>query len=819
MLSVDKRGIEEILMEQGIISIDSFKKVRELQKQSGHEIEEILLKEGLATRIEILKARAVKMQVDFVDLSGVNIRNSTVPKLIAGLMAKRYRIIPIEESNTSVTVAMQDPTDIFVLDDLKLVTAKEIKPVYADIREIERLIDDNYFPEKQFQAAQQARQQMTGRESGIVMNNDMEETHVMPDLPGIHGEVLPDLPGIHGEVHVEQPLMQRENQHKSLKMNTMKDIAEPQMQRDRLGRLMVRSGVITDDQLSHALGIQSKKGGMIGEILVSEGIITKKTLLGFLEVQIGVTFVDLSDVEIDEDVLKSVGANLCRRYCLIPIERESIYLKVAMSDPLNIFTVDDLRLATGAEIIPLLADSDEILVLLDKYYPEIVDEPVTELDDIGGVDDLVEASRPANISGGMDSEFMKINQEVTVEMDLEKNTESDVLDISNVSNSPIVKMVNMIFSKAVQCGTSDIHIEPYEDCVMLRYRVDGQLIEIMKYDKKVLMSLVSRIKIISGLNIAEKRLPQDGRITMKIENRNFDLRVSVLPTHFGEKIVIRISDKEGFQASKEKLGFFEDDLAKFEDIMSHPHGIVLVTGPTGSGKTTTLYAALRELAKPSVNVLTVEDPIENVVRGVNQVQVNVKAGLTFASALRSFLRQDPDIIMLGEIRDGETAEIATKAAITGHLVLSTLHTNDAPSSITRIIDMGIEPFMVSSSIVGVIAQRLVRRLCPKCKELYDPDESEQEILHIEPKEKVDIYRAVGCEACNQTGYKGRIAVYEIMTVNREIREVVARQESVRVLRDAALKNGMVSIRENCVRLVRAGISTVEELLKVSFGKE
>jgi len=338
----------------------------------------------------------------------------------------------------------------------------------------------------------------------------------------------------------------------------------------------------------------------------------------------------------------------------------------------------------------------------------------------------------------------------------------------------------------------------------------------MKYKKNILPSLVARIKIISGLNIAEKRVPQDGRIGMKFHGREYDMRVSVLPTMFGEKIVIRIADKEGFNVSKLDLGFFEDDMEKFDEIISNPHGIVLVTGPTGSGKSTTLYTALKELCKPNVNILTVEDPVESTIRGINQVQVNVKAGLTFATALRSFLRQDPDIIMVGEIRDGETAEIATRAAITGHLVFSTLHTNDAASSVTRMIDMGIEPFLLSSSLVGLIAQRLVRRLCPNCKEPVEVDDNIKDVLNLKDDEEVTVFKAKGCEQCNNTGYKGRIAVYEILKVNREIRELISKNANSDAIKDMAIKHGMKTLRMNSARLVKSGTTTIEEMMRIAY---
>jgi len=377
----------------------------------------------------------------------------------------------------------------------------------------------------------------------------------------------------------------------------------------------------------------------------------------------------------------------------------------------------------------------------------------------------------------------------------------------------------MIFQKSIANRASDIHIEPYEDCVMVRYRVDGQLIELMKHDKKILAPLVARIKIISSLNIAEKRVPQDGRISIALNKKNYDMRVSTLPAIHGEKVVIRIADKEAFNVTKKELGFFEDDLVKFDDIMDNPHGIVLVTGPTGSGKSTTLYTALRELSKPNVNILTVEDPVECSIRGINQVQVNTKAGLTFGSALRAFLRQDPDVIMVGEIRDGETAEIATRAAITGHLVLSTLHTNDAASSITRIIDMGIEPFVISSSIVGVIAQRLVRRLCPVCKAKHILNENEKMLLKVEAEEDIKIYEPKGCSACSDSGYKGRIAIYEIMNITRAHRELIAKNVTSEDIKQLSISLGMKTLRDNCIRLVQNGTTSIDEMLRVTYSKD
>jgi len=567
--------------------------------------------------------------------------------------------------------------------------------------------------------------------------------------------------------------------------------------KEKLGNILIAQNVIDEKQLEKALEIQKENGNVpLGSILLQEGYISKQQLYHALEEQTGTKYIDLIDAEIPDDIIKLVDRKLAYSYTLIPVKADNDYLYVAMSDPGNIYAIDDLRLATGYEIKPLLADGDLIIGKLETYYKQEV-EAEPENEQVEEID--------------FENEIEKVKEEIEIEVKKEEQVEKTI-NISDVENAPIVRLVNMIFKNAIDKGASDIHIEAYEDCVMVRFRIDGQLVEVMKQDKKIQQILVARIKIISGLNIAEKRIPQDGRIALKINNKNYDFRVSTLPTMFGEKVVIRVLDKDGFNKAKNELGFFDDDLAKFDSILSHPHGIVLVTGPTGSGKSTTLYTALRELCKPNVNILTVEDPVEATIRGVNQVQVNVKSGMTFASALRSFLRQDPDVIMVGEIRDRETAEIAIRAAITGHLVLSTLHTNDSVSSIDRLIDMGVEPFLIASSLVGVLAQRLVRRLCPKCKEEYTAREHEMKILKL--NEETKIYKPVGCPECNGSGYKGRIAAYEILTVNGEMRDLISQNATVETIRQLALRNGMKTLSDSCTRLILSGVTSLEEMMSV-----
>ncbi|MCX7921616.1 MAG: ATPase, T2SS/T4P/T4SS family [Clostridia bacterium] len=767
MLGIDKRGIDEILLEEGRLKFDQLKQAWDIQKTKGGNIEDVLLELEFITKKDIMFVQAKKMSVDFFDLEEYEIKDSKVPAMITEAIAKRYGVVPVEINEGVISVVMKDPTDIFAVDDLRLATSYDIKPLFADIDEIDKLIRKYYTREPQV-----SRVSSVGTETTPIINSIYNASPSNTDI-------------------------------KDSSIQTSNAPQRPGLFKNRIGDLMVMSGVLTEEQLYSALEMQRTKGGFLGEVLVNEGYISKKTLYEVLEKQLGTPHIDLENTTIDEDVIKLVTESIATRYRLIPIEKVGNSLKVAMSDPLNIFSIDDLRLSTGLEIIPLLGDVEQIVPLLDKYYEK--------------VKQVKKEEEKKEASLNFEEEIKKVNEEIAVEIKEENNVE-EVIDINDVQNAPIVKMVNIIFNKAIASRASDIHIEPYEDCVLVRNRIDGQLVEVMKHDRKILSALVARIKIISGLNIAEKRVPQDGRVSLKIEGKDYDLRVSILPTMFGEKIVIRIIDKEGFNVSKEQLGFFQDDLEKFNEILAHPHGIVLVTGPTGSGKSTTLYTALKELCKPTVNILTVEDPVESTVRGINQVQVNVKAGLTFAAALRSFLRQDPDIIMVGEIRDAETAEIASRAAITGHLVLSTLHTNDAASSVTRLIDMGIEPFMVSSSIVGVIAQRLVRRLCPKCKEEYTPDFNEKSILNISDSE-TKIYRPAGCPACNNTGFKGRIAVYEIMNITNEHRQLISKNVTSDEIKALSLKHGMKTLKDNCTRLVISGVTSVDEMLRIAYSKE
>lgn len=881
MFDKSNPSIDEILLEKGLLNIEQLKKVWGIQRETGKKIEDILLELQLVTQSDLVNANASMMEMDYVDLSNFDFSDYSIPTLITESMATRYCMIPIEKNGDTLIVAMKDPTDIFATDDVRLATGLEIKPVFADASHIEKLIS-KIFVKRMNQSNNEKADQENDKDTAKALTDvngqiesDLNDSNdIYNSYESVKAETaatattIPEIPNNHdydGFLQYSNEYMSNEkieynfdddtNSNSSVlsdntdiefdtnpNLNFNKNISindrayandsqfaaenagtgfldndseyKPSLFKERLGKQLVRAGVITQAQLDTALDIQTRSGKRLGEILAKEGYIQKKVLYEFLEKQMGIPHVDLEATVIPDEIIGIVEESIARRHKLVPIEKDNNILKVAMSDPMNIFSVDDLRLATGMEIMPLLADEEQIVAILNDYY-----DRVAKIASVESSEKKPDSKESPKGVLDLEEEMKKVTEEINVEINEEQEQEDEIIEISDVENAPIVRMVNIVFNKAVASHASDIHIEPYEDCVMIRFRVDGQLLEIMKYDKKVLPSLVARIKIISGLNIAEKRIPQDGRISMKIDNSAYDMRVSVLPTMFGEKIVIRIADKEGFNVSKKDLGFFEDDLEKFDSILSHPHGVVLVTGPTGSGKSTTLYTALKELCKPNVNIMTVEDPVESTVRGVNQVQVNVKAGLTFAAALRSFLRQDPDIIMVGEIRDSETAEIAIRAAITGHLVLSTLHTNDAPSTVTRLIDMGIEPFLASSSIVGVIAQRLVRRLCTECKQEYTPTLTDRQALGIGEDEEVKIYTKKGCPKCNNTGYRGRIAIYEIMTINNEIRELISKNVTSDTIKAAAIKNGMKTLRANCARLVLSGITTVDEMIRVTYSKE
>lgn len=557
--------------------------------------------------------------------------------------------------------------------------------------------------------------------------------------------------------------------------------------RKRMGDMLVEERVITDEQLNYALKEQKKRKLKIGETLVDLGFIDELTIVKVLEKQLKVERIQLASIVIDPEILKLVSEQILRKYMVMPFEFHKSnpnVLRVAMADPLDIIAIDDIAIITNLKIEPTVATPKEIATAIDKYYGN--------------------------------AETKAVAERYTKEKETQNKGKEDETVYDDVNNSPIVLLVKAIIEQAVRQRASDIHIEPFEHTIRVRYRVDGILSEVMNYEINLLPAVVARIKIIGDMDISEKRKPQDGRITIIVDREEFDIRVSILPTVYGEKIVMRITSKKGLTKAKKELGFSDEEMQKFDLILKHPHGMILVTGPTGSGKSTTLYTALSELNTSEVNIITVEDPVEANIDGINQVQVNPKAEMTFATALRSILRQDPDIIMIGEIRDLETAEIAVRASITGHLVVSTLHTNSAASTITRLVDMGIEPYLIADATVGVIAQRLVRRLCPSCKKIHITEELEYELLGVDKNDELTIYEPCGCHICNGTGYFGRIGLYEIMPISSRIKEIISRNGSANQIRDIALEEGMNTLQMSARKLVLEGITSVDEMKKIAF---
>ncbi len=554
----------------------------------------------------------------------------------------------------------------------------------------------------------------------------------------------------------------------------------------RLGDVLVNEQVITQEQLDKALGMQRGSGKKLGEVLVDEGITTEEGIARALSRQLGIDMIELQNVKIPEEILKLVPSNVLKKHKMIPFEyaADSLnILRVAMSDPMDMYAMDDISIITNLQVEAVAATTRSIMLALDKYYGQ------------GEVNSALEA----------------YTREKEAELEAEEDTYSE-----DINNSPIVVLVKEMIDQAVRQRASDIHIEPMERQVRIRYRIDGALYEKATYSPKLMAAISARIKIIGGMDISEKRKPQDGRITQIVDRQEFDIRVSVLPTVYGEKIVMRLTSKNALTREKSQLGFKPAELKQFDHILQNPHGILLVTGPTGSGKSTTLYTALSELNTEDVNIITVEDPVEANIDGINQVHVNPKANLTFASALRSILRQDPDIIMIGEIRDNETASIAVQASITGHMVVSTLHTNSAAGTVTRLEDMGIEPYLLADSVVGVIAQRLVRRLCPSCKKEKLPDEEERELLGLAPQDERKIYAPCGCDKCDGTGYKGRIGVYEILEMTPDLKRIISKGGGAEEIKDQALKEGMRTLRMSATEYVLDGITSVSEMIKVSF---
>ena len=562
------------------------------------------------------------------------------------------------------------------------------------------------------------------------------------------------------------------------------------------GEHFLQEGLINAEQFEQAMVLQRELEGKepIAKILVKLGFISERDRVRCLGKVWGVPFADVTEVTPQEEAIHLISPQNARRFKALPMERQGNRLLVAMVNPLDIFAIDEIRLTTGLEVEPLIAIEDDVNAVLNQFF-----------------------RGESEVLAGVMKDFDGTNVELH-----EKSDTEDAAD--EADEAPIIRLANLIISQAVIDKASDIHIEPQKECVRVRYRIDGVLSDGMQLPKKVNMPLTSRFKIISNMDIAEKRVPQDNRISMTVSGKDYDFRVSTLPTVYGEKIVMRVLDKGGINVGLNKLGFLEHNLMLLEDMCSRTYGIILVTGPTGSGKSTTLYSVLNQINTGDNNIITIEDPVEYELSGINQCGVNVRAGMTFAAGLRAMLRQDPDVIMVGEMRDTETATIAMEAALTGHLVLSTLHTNDAPSAPTRLMDMGVEPFLISSSIIGILAQRLVRVSCANCKEPYQVPKKDlmrygfqlPQTMIDDPSELVTLYRGTGCDKCKKSGFKGRTGIHELLVLTDDLRDMILKEAPAHLLRQEAVKNGMKVLQDDALAKVLLGVTTLDEVVRVIY---
>ena len=559
----------------------------------------------------------------------------------------------------------------------------------------------------------------------------------------------------------------------------------------RLGELLIAAGTITEAQLDEGLRLQKQSKDRLGTVLIDNGIITERQLIEALQMQLGIEFIDLTKVNIPIEMAQAVPKNIARQYQVVPVKvaRDELYL--AMSDPMNFYAVEEVRKAVRKKVIPMVATASAVEHAIQVLYGN---EGAAK-----AIEEMKRENAAAAAAVVSDTAFV-----------------SNQLGEDAVDSAPTIRLVNSIIERAIMERASDIHLEPHETLMQVRMRIDGMMRDILTVPRDLQGAVISRIKIMSGLDIAERRIPQDGRFNVRIKNKDIDLRVSTLPTVYGEKIVARLLDKSGGKISKEAIGLTGTDLEKYEKMIHCHSGVLLIVGPTGSGKSTTMYTMIDDLNTREVNLVTLEDPVEYNIDKVNQVQINEKTGMTFASGLRAILRQDPDIIAVGEIRDGETADIAMRAAITGHVVLSTIHTNDAVGTIERLKDIGVEPYLISSALKGIISQRLVRRICPECRTAYQPGADELDDLGLPLDETAPFYKGKGCPACFNTGYRGRIAVFEMLPIDRKVRGMISAGETREAIEEVlkAPGSGFVSLRENAMRLLKEGITTSDEILRV-----
>jgi len=766
----DHKGkIGHILLSEGVITEEQLEQALMLQKNDPRDLGKILLSLGYVVPADLARALAKRLKLDYIVISELS-EDEVDPgavDLFEEETLRKYNVLPLRFEDDQLVVAMADPNDIFALEDLKIIAARPIKPVVATEEDLQGVFahlfgtDESLYPEVAEEEA---------AETELVENGEagLREDTVTADEPAEGGS--------EGDGGGDGGLVRRGGELVRKRVPASGG---------RIGDILVAQGKITREQLEQALMLQKDDPREIGQLLLSLGHVNKEELAQALAQRLRLNYIELTERDVDQGIASLVEQKVLRRHRVLPLRLENNRLIVAMSDPTNIHALEDLMMISGYPITPVVALEEEIQAVHNRIFA--MSEEVSEF--------LEEASRE------------------TVEQD---RGELELGVDASPDEAPIIKLVSSVLQQAVGEGASDIHIEPQAREVAVRMRVDGVLRETMSIPPELQSGMISRLKIIANLDIAEKRVPQDGRFSVKLGNQKLDLRVASLPTVYGEKVVLRLLDTSSARIKLTELGFSPKVYEKYEEIFRRAYGAILVTGPTGSGKSTTLYSTLNELNTPDKNIITVEDPVEYRMHGINQIQTNLRAGLTFASALKSILRADPDIVMIGEIRDYETAQIAVEAALTGHLVLSTLHTNDAPGAVSRLTDMGVEPFLTSSAVDCVIAQRLARRLCERCKE---PVEIEKEILagmqfpFEHASEELSFHKTVGCSFCGGTGYRGRVGMYELMLVTENIKDMILHRASSGEIGRTADEEGMIRMRDDGLLKAAAGTTTIEEVLR------
>ncbi|HEX4835701.1 MAG TPA: ATPase, T2SS/T4P/T4SS family [bacterium] len=805
----EKPLIGQILLAQGVLSRDQLAKALELQQATGGRLGRILVKMGVVTEGQLARALAQQWKtpptnvVELADESAEAEQREAATQVIA----------PEEEAEESAQVitpeAEADESAEAEESDKAMTPEVDIEESPPTLEISEEAEEPAPSPRPNVAAPRTApHAQGDGRAGGLLMPKlpSVSKTPPAPRTPLPAPRTPPPAPKAplapkppSARLLRDTPLGGRAPSAGPVKEASPGAIPAKRpvkgvSKREPIGEILLAQGILTQEQLTQALEIQRQSGGWLGRILVDMGIVSERQLARTLAQHWGMPYTELSEGDsVDPEASRLVPPYLAQRHGVVAIGRKGNRLMVAMSDPSNVVAIDDIRLLTGLDVEVRIASADDITKAQGSAYGIAMD-----------TEELLRQT----VAATADSE---VAQDTT-------QTEDITLERLRTmgEEAPIIRVVNQIISQAVRTGASDIHLEPHMRDMKVRFRVDGLLQDIMSPPKAVQAALISRIKILGNMDIAERRLPQDGAAHVRVEGRHFDLRISTLPTVLGEKVVIRLLDQSSTKTSLNKIGFTSELLAIWEDMISKPYGMIIVTGPTGSGKTTTLYTSLGRINTPERNIVSVEDPVEYQMPRVNQVQVNPKAGVTFANALRSILRQDPNVVLIGEMRDKETAEIGVQASMTGHLVLSTLHTNDAAGAVTRLRDMGIEPFLITASLIAVLAQRLVRVICPQCKEAYTPPAEALRRLGLESGQGVNLYRGKGCDHCRGSGYRGRLGVFELMVMNDNLRSLVLSGAGIDEIREAAIQNGMRTLNQDGVQKVLEGITTFEELLRVVF---